>query len=139
MVYAGSLQFLYFDDLYGESKEKRCLTVSTDPYIFLLISSEVPGFIKRIPEKAERQILIDYENHDCILTYDSYIDCTEPHPLHIDDLQRQIQDNHKRVRGSASKEVLGKVVTAIDDSPILTARVQGIILDSLNPLIDLSN
>lgn len=138
MVYPGSLQFLYFDDLYGEAKEKRCLTVSVDPYMFLLISREVPNFIRRNLEKFERHILIDHQNHSFILTQDSYLDCTEPHGLHTDELQRQMRDEHKKVRGNASQEVLNRVIGATDGSPILSLRLQGIILDSIKPLVGYS-
>lgn len=136
MVYPGSLQFLYFDDLYGEAKEKRCLTVSVNPYIFLLISSKVPNLIRNISGKSERQVVIDHQNHSFILNYNSYIDCTEPHPLHIDELQRQMQDEHKKVRGNASQEVLNRVIDATDGSPILSTRIQGFILDSIRPLVE---
>ena len=136
MVYAGSLQFLYFDDLHGEAKEKRCLTVSGDPYMFLLISSEVPEFIRNTVGKSERQVVIDHENHNFILNRDSYIDCTEPHGLHIDELQRQMQDKHKKVRGNVSQEVLNRVIDATDGSPLLSTRIQGFILDSIRPLVE---
>lgn len=104
--------------------------------MFLLISSEVPNFIRNTVGKSERQVVIDHENHSFILNYDSYIDCTEPHSIHIDELQKQMQEKHKKVKGNANQEVLNRIIDATDGSPILSNRVQGIILDSIRPLVE---
>jgi hypothetical protein len=136
LIYPGSLQFLYFDDLSGGAKVKICLTVCADPNMFFLVNSRVSQFIQRRKELNDCQVLIDRENHDFILTRDSYLDCTDAYGIHEDEVRLQLRHESRHPKGNASIEIITQAIAAVEVSPKLTPRVQILILDSLKPLAE---
>jgi len=137
MVYPGSIQVLYFDDLYGPPQDKICVTVCIDPKIwFFLISKKISKFKRERPELLERQVLIDSANHGFVLNQDSYINCTEIYAKNQEEVERQINSPNRNIRGNASTEIIQKIITAVNGNPELPRKHQVWILDSLNPLIE---
>ena len=136
MIYAGSMQRLHFSDLSGGPKTKICLTICEEPYLFFLVNSEVTRYIQSRAELSDCQVTIDKNNHDFILTHDSYLDCTDAYGIHEDELRSQLKDGRRHPKGNASKDVIKNVIIATNKSPKLTPRIQRFILDTLQPLVD---
>lgn len=135
MVYPGSIQLLYFYDLYGPSKDKLSLTVHVDPYWFFLISTEISSFKKERPALMQRQVVIDQASHASCLTHDSYLDCTDIHVIRIEELERQMKQEQHQVKGNASRAVLEKAIASLHNNPEISPKYQRRILSSLQPLV----
>jgi len=136
LIYPGSLQYLYFDDLSGGAKVKISLTVCVDPNMFYLVNSAVTPYIQKREELNNCQVCIDKDNHDFILTHNSYLDCTNVIGLYEDEVRQQLKHKSKQPKGNASSQVIIQAITATENSPTLTPKIQKLILDSLTPLID---
>lgn len=123
MLRPGSIQLLYFQTLYGQSKDKFCLTVYLNPRpCFFLINSTPSKLEREQPEIWDSNVPIDQANHQ-FLNYDSYIDCSDPCGMDLEIANSQMADGSGRYKGMISRTVHTHVRSTVERSSTL-ARVK---------------
>ena len=123
----GMVFHLLFKDAKPEPKNKFFVTIWSEKpeALFFLINSCIHPMLQKNQYMSERQVVIDVASHP-FLDRDSYIDCTTPTSLCFEEIDFQ------EGRGCISEDVKGKVIFAVEDSPLIEPIKQRLILDYLS-------
>lgn len=105
--------------------------VHTDMLAFV-INSTPALFIRRRANLLACQVAIKCSSHD-FLSYDSYIDCTEPIVLKTHEIEEQILSNTSRMKGEIAQDVRQHVIDAVKNSPRMPRDLKRELLNELDP------
>jgi hypothetical protein len=121
--------YLFRCDSTTPPKPKFCICVQVDPRpFFLLINSEINPYIEARSQLRAQQIAIAQADHT-FLDHDSWIDCTEVHP--VDNAANQLAGHAGCLRGVIAAATCAQVVEAVTASRTLPKARKDIILAGL--------
>lgn len=105
-------------------KDKFFVTLCLEPQsLFFMINSKVHVILQHAPF-IERQVCIEVKDH-AFLSYDSYIDCTQPSVLQLEEIEAS------KICGCISDDVKARIVNAVENSPLIAPVKQRFILEAL--------
>lgn len=120
-----------FCDFTTPQKEKFLALVCINPEPrFFIINSEINTFVRKRPYLEKCQVRIDAKSHP-FLAHDSFIDCTEVHPIAIAEIHRQIGADFNRIKTVLSPAVIANVIAAVKFARTLSPEEQSAILAAL--------
>jgi hypothetical protein len=96
------------------------------------INSRPTEFIRRNPKLLACQVQIGCGSHT-FLSYDSYIDCTDPIHLKTHEIEERILSDVRRVKGEIAQDVRQYVIDAVKRSPTMTRDLRRELLNELDP------
>lgn len=113
-------------------KNKYMVVCCLNPFLVLLINSNISEFIQRREELLCCQVDMSKEDHD-FLEWDSVVNCIEAHDaFDITDMKEDISDNYLEVfRGSVKPYCMRDVYRAVEQSKVMKRSHKRIILASL--------
>ena len=112
----GTILYLHCDFI-RPAKEKFLALLCKEPMpLFFFINSGIRPFIQRRESLRRCQVRIGADDHPC-LDYDSWVDCTEA--CTVSDYLRQIERNEARIKDRVSADVLGAIIEATKQSPLI--------------------
>ncbi len=99
----------------GDSANKLCVVICSEPFLFYTISSHVSKYVRSIKEGNALQIPIDKDDYNC-LTQSSFINCIELHSkMELESAVNQINANPNfyRVRDFLKKEHREEIIIKV--------------------------
>lgn len=130
MIQVGGIYLVYVS-LTDPPKDKFCLCLTTDAWLFF-INSRVHPYIASRPVLSSQQISLPSKTHK-FLKYDSWIDCSDPISISAVKIDQQCATDPSRFKGLANESVLAAVLLSVASSSTLPQKKKDKIAAALAP------
>lgn len=129
----GRVLHLYCRFPSGTEKYKLLVLADNDEEcLFFVVNSDINDFIKNRQHLLTQQIALSWTDH-AFLSHDSWLDCSNAHPIQRTEVMRQLNDDPSGcLRGMIGLDLKREIIEVVETSLTLEPIVQELVKASLS-------